>query len=189
MRNRLLSTIVAFTTLTIGVVLSWVMQPQLAMEISRAVEIPDFCEIHGEVLKPVWLETVCGEFSNSSGILKINCSNGAAPKLAAEEVVPAFHLAGGSRVTAFWNELAAARQSNFRHGYGVFLRECSTNNKACKSRRVCTTCRVAEWAWMKERSEEIRKRVFERRGFTNEAINDPTRYAVVFCFSLLCTGD
>ncbi len=154
MQTTFLRLTVLLTTFAIGLCFSYLMHISSGKsDIYRAVEIPQFCEVHGETLKAVLIETACGEFRNSRGEdAGITCNNGEDPGLSAEDALLVFHMAGGHNSRAIWDDLAAARQSSFPHGYGELNKDCSPNNSKCTYRKVCARCRAAESSWMKERS-------------------------------------
>jgi hypothetical protein len=153
LRKRL---VVALSTFVLGLSISYLVQLRRDSAIYRAVEIPEFCEVHGERLSTVGLEFVCGEFRNSRGdYLKAPCVNGSNPKLSAQDALLFFHLSGGLSTLEIWHILEVERQSSFPHAYGDFFRQCSADAPNCKSRKVCVKCRAAELAWMKQHSEYL----------------------------------
>lgn len=67
MRKLTKQLIVALSTFVLGLSISYLVQLRRDSAIYRAVEIPEFCEVHGERLSTVKLEFVCGEFRNNRG--------------------------------------------------------------------------------------------------------------------------
>ena len=151
--------LVALSTFALGLCFSYLMQTgSESSGIYYAVEVPEFCEVHGETLRPVPVEVACGVFRNRRGyFLAIPCPGGTNRKLSAEDALLPFHEFGGLSTLALWDELAKERQSSFPHGYGEYRRTCSSSFGLCEQRKVCAKCRAAELAWMKERSQYLRR--------------------------------
>lgn len=158
MRKLTKRLVVALSTFVLGLSISYLIQLRRDSAIYRAVEIPEFCEVHGERLSTIKLELLCDEFRNSRGdYLKAPCANDSNPKLSAEDALLFFHLDGGLSKLELWQILRGARQSSFPNAYGDFQRQCSPDAQNCKSRNVCAKCRAAELTWMKQHSEYLSK--------------------------------
>lgn len=154
MRKFFVRLIVALSTFSVGLCFSFLMQTRSDDSgIYNAVEIPEFCEVHGEPLELVPLENACGEYWSARGnYVAVPCADGNKRKLSTEHALLQFHTFGGLSRLQFWDDLAMARQSSFPHGYGEFRRECSSNISTCERQKVCAMCRAAESEWLKQGS-------------------------------------